>query len=348
VQFQVNSETALENGAQSLPTFIHASDVPSTVPSTAATLAQFLSARTLRYAAQGFTGGFITKEAPIATSTYHGGDVELSHRFGYGLFLRANYTYSRTIDDATNDLATSAVNPRRPQDPYNLRNEWGPSALDVPNKVAITFLYDMPAVKWSSPLANGALNGWQWSGSYLNESGQPVTIQSGTDSNGNLDSVGDRAVLNPGGIEGVGSLVNPVCRNPATGATSVDPTCAPTNTVGYLAVNPNAKYVQAGLGALANLGRNSFRSPSLNVWNMALFKNNKLTERFGVQFRVVAFNAFNHPNFTLASLSVFPANTNALNQGFTSLTSVPTGTFLNPRIFNGGSRRIEFGIKLSY
>ena len=81
---------------------------------------------------------------------------------------------------------------------------------------------------------------------------------------------------------------------------------------------------------------------------MAVFKNNKLTERFGVQFRVVAINVFNHPNFTLASLSVFPSNTNALNQGFTSLTSVPTGTFLNPRIFNGGSRRIEFGIKLSY
>ena len=118
--------------------------------------------------------------------------------------------------------------------------------------------------------------------------------------------------------------------------------------VAPLAINPNAKYIQAGLGAIANLGRNSFRSPSLNVWNMAVFKNNKLTERFGVQFRVVAFNVFNHPNFTLANLSVFPSNTIALNQGFTSLTSVPAGTFLNPQIFNGGSRRIEFGIKLSY
>jgi hypothetical protein len=52
--------------------------------------------------------------------------------------------------------------------------------------------------------------------------------------------------------------------------------------VAPLAINPNAKYIQAGLGAIANLGRNSFRSPSLNVWNMAVFNNNKLTERFGV------------------------------------------------------------------
>ena len=348
VQLQLNSETAFENGAQPLPTYIHASDIPSTVPATAPTLAQFLSSRTLRYAAQGFTGGFITEEAPIATSIYHGGDVELLHRFGYGLFLRANYTYSRTMDDATNDLNTSAVNPRRPQDPYDLRNEWAPSALDVPNKVAITFLYDLPQVKWSGHFAKDALNGWEWSGSFLYESGQPVTIQSGTDSNGNGDSAGDRAVLNPTGTEGVGSLVNPVCRNPATGATSVDPACTPPNTVGYLAVNPNAKYVQAGPGAVANLGRNSFRSPPLNVWNMALLKNNKLTERLGVQVRVSAFDVFNHPNFTLANLSVFPSDTNALNQGYTSLTSVPAGTFLNPQIFNGGSRRIEFGIKLSY
>ena len=67
---------------------------------------------------------------------------------------------------------------------------------------------------------------------------------------------------------------------------------------------------------------------------MALLKNNKLTERLGVQFRVSAFDVFNHPNFTLANLSVFPSNTNALNQGFTSLTSVPAGTFLNPQIFD--------------
>jgi hypothetical protein len=153
--------------------------------------------------------------------------------------------------------------------------------------------------------------------------------------------------LNPGGTEGLGSLVTPVCRNAATAATSVNPACTSRNTVGYVANNPNAKYVQAASGTISNLGRNTYRSPALNVWNMGLFKNNKLTERFGLQFRIEAFNVFNHPDFTLANLSVFPSTTNALNQGYTSLTSVSAGTFLNPQIFNGGSRRIEFGIKIS-
>ena len=348
VQFELNSITAFENGAQPLPTYIHASDIPATVSATAPTLVQFLSARTFRYFAQGFTGGPVIEEAPVGTSTYNGGDIELLHRFGSGLFLRANYTYSNAMDDATNDLNTSADDPRRPEDPYNLKNEWARSALDVPNKVAIAFSYATPSIPWHNTFARGIMDGWQWSGSFVYESGQPVTVQSGVDSNGNLDSAGDRVVLNPGGVEGTGSLVTAVCRNPATGGTSVNAACSPANTVGYVANNPNAKYIQAAAGALSNLGRNTFRSPPLNVWNMALFKNNRLTERLGLQLRVQAFNVFNHPDFTLSNLSVFPTTANAMISGYTSVASVSSGTFLNPQIFNGGARHIEFGMKFTY
>ncbi len=348
VQFQVNSITAFENGAQPLPTYVHASDIPATVPANAPTLAQFVNAQRFRYAAQGFTGGFINEEAPIGTSTYNGGDIELEHRMGRGLLLQANYTYSNTMDDATNDLNTSAVDPRRPQDPYNLKNEWARSALDVPNKFAIVFLYATPTVARGNSFSRGLLNGWQWSGSFLWQSGQPVTIQSGVDANGNRDSVGDRVILNPGGAEGVGSLVSDVCRDAATGTTTINSSCSAANTVGYVAQNPGAKYIQAGVGALSNLGRDTFRSPPLNVWNMSLAKNNKLSERLGLQFRAEAFNVFNHPSFALSNPSVFPSSTNALNAAYTSITSVPNGTFLNSQIFNGGSRRVEFAVKLTY
>ena len=57
---------------------------------------------------------------------------------------------------------------------------------------------------------------------------------------------------------------------------------------------------------------------------------------------------FNHPDFTLANLSVFPSNTERAESRLHEPSQRPTGTFLNPQIFNGGSRRIEFGIKLSY
>jgi outer membrane receptor protein involved in Fe transport len=348
VQFQLNSITAFDNGAEPLPTYINPADIPATVPAEAPTLAQFLSHRALRYASDGFTGGFITEAAPLGASTYHGGSIELLHRFDYGLFLRANYTFSKTMDDATNDLNTSAVNPRRPQDPYNLRDEWARSALDVRNKVAITFVYDLPRAQWQNSLLRGLANGWEWSGSFLSQTGQPITIQSGVDSNGNGDAAGDRAILNPVGLEGVGSLVEPVCRDAATGATSIDPSCAATNVVGYAATNPNARYIQAGVGALSTLGRNSFTTPGFNVWNMAFLKETRIRERMDLQFRVEAYNVFNHPNYTLGDLSVFPSTSNALNPSYASLTGVPTGTFLNSHVFTDAPRQIVLGIKINY
>jgi outer membrane receptor protein involved in Fe transport len=358
VQIQLNSITAFENGAKPLPTYFLQTDIPSTVPATAPTLAQFKAligkGPLRRYGSQGFTEGAVTLALPVGASAYHGGAVELLHRFDRGLLLRANYTYSKTLDDSTVELNTSSVNPRRPQDSFNLRDEWARSALDMRHKVSISFLYDTPRVASVHAVARSLLNGWALSGTYLFQSGQPVTIQSGVgvDSNGNNDVETDRAILNPNGTERRGSLVTPVCRNPSTGATFTGAGCAdpfgrPLDAgivVGYLATTPNAKYIQAGAGALSNLGRNTFTSPYFNVWNLAILKNDQVTERVRLQLRLEAFNAFNHPNFTIGTTSVFQSDKNA-RTGYASLNS---RDFLNSRIFNGGSRQLQLGLKISY
>ena len=370
VQMQLNSITAFQNGALPLPTYIHAADIPSTFSTSSPTLAQFnalmgvAGAGGRRYAAQGFTLGPITAEEPVGASTYHGGAAQVRHRFEHGLELQANYTFSKDMDDSTNDLSTSAVNPRRPEDSFNLRNEWARSALDVRNKVALTYVYDTPKVDSHSRYVRGVLNGWEWTGSYLFQTGQPITIQSGVDSNGNGDAATDRAILNPAGTEGVGSLVNRVCRTSA-GSTSVTITansnsaCAANLTVGYVSdgvggvaagINPNAKYIQAGVGTVTNLGRNTYTSPHTNIWNMALLRNVKATERFTLQFRVEAYDIFNNPEYTLNQVDIFSHTTNALNQSYANLNaSVRGGTFLNaPALFPSTVRKVVFGLKLIY
>jgi outer membrane receptor protein involved in Fe transport len=352
VQLQMNSITAFENGAVPLPTYVHQSDIPATVSASASTLAQFnaLAGAGLnrRFGRNGFTGGAVTVASPVGASTYHGGAVDLSHRFNRGWYLRANYTFSKTMDDSTNDTATSLVNPRRPQNSADLLSEWARSALDVRHKMAVLFLYDTPTVKAARPVLRRALNGWTLSGSYLFQGGQPITIQSGVDSNGNGDADTDRAILNPGGSEGSGSLVTKVCRDPVTNATSVNPSCAAQNTVGYVANNSNAKYIQAGLGAVATLGRNTFNSPDFNILNLALQKEDIVGDRVRIRVRLEAYDTLNHPNFTIGNFSVFPSTGNALTQGYASLTGVSAGTFLNSRIFNGGARQLQLSIKLSY
>jgi len=40
----------------------------------------------------------------------------------------------------------------------------------------------------------------------------------------------------------------------------------------------------------------------MNIWNMSMLKNTKLTERLSFQFHVDVMNVFNHRNYTLAEL----------------------------------------------
>jgi len=121
---------------------------------------------------------------------------------------------------------------------------------------------------------------------------------------------------------------------------------------GYVASDPTAQYVQAQLGALSNVGRNSFRSPGVNIWNMGMFKNTNITERVTVQLRAMVQNIFNHRNFSLAQPTVLQTGTligttnNALSSTYSNVDS--GALFLNPKQFNGGSRIMELGLKLIF
>lgn len=51
---------------------------------------------------------------------------------------------------------------------------------------------------------------------------------------------------------------------------------------------------------IGTLGRNTFRAPGLQTWNMSFFRNIKITEGSKLQFRAEFFNLFNHPNLFVA------------------------------------------------
>ncbi len=349
VQIQLNSQTAFERGGLPLPTYFSTSAIPATVPASSPTLAQFIAARGRPYAAQGFPSA-ITTEQPAGVSEYHGGAIDLNRRFSRGLLFRVNYTWAKAMDNSTNDLFTSVVNPRRPQNPNNLRDEWSRSTLDVRHKAALMWTYDLPLPKAETQLVNSLLQGWQWNGTYLFQSGQPMSIQSGADSNGNYDSAGDRVILNPNGADRTGTAVNFVCRN-ASGATSVGGSATAcggnANVVGYVAANPAARYVQAQAGAVANVGRNTVNSERFNLWNMAMFKNFRIGEDKKLQFRFEIFNAFNVGQYTLGFADVAPVvvSTNAQSPSYANVTAA---NFLNERQFDRQGRSFQLGLKLSF
>jgi hypothetical protein len=301
---------ALGGGLTPLPTYLNPSDVPTVVTAPASTALDFDNFNSAPYSVDGFFGS-LTTFPPAGTGIYHAVTVDFMHRFAKGLYFRANYSFSRNIDDATNELFSSIVNPRRAQDGYDFGGDRGLSALHIPQKFTITWVYELPNLQTEHAFLRTLAHGWEWSGSYLAESGQPVTPLSDADANANGDQAGDRTIFNPNGIGNTGTIVDAVCNSGPGGATS---TVAPVagayfcnathdavddaHLVGYVAENPGARFVQAQFGALASAGRNTVTTPGINVGTCPSTKH-KTERTLLLQFRAEAYNTFNHRNFSI-------------------------------------------------
>jgi len=343
-----------------LPAYASASEVPSDFTGQP-TLADFGNNRDLLLWPFGFQG-VITQFSPDSRSIYHGGSISTRGNVGYGLFLNANYTWSRTIDNIENDLFTSFMNPRRPWDMLNIFESKGLSGLHHEHKLAISWSWDIPAGGTSGGLRK-LVGGWNIAGSYLAETGQPLTILARRDTNGDFDTAGDRGFVNTGASGSAGTDVWPVYFTAGTtvvGSTGfVCPgTCNSTTQVAYVARDSSARFVQPGTGSfpagsLAQLGRNTFGSPGINVVNMTIRKDTPFWgEGRVIRFQADFINLFNHPSFTIGNGSVFLTTANAT--GFPGYVTPGSSQFLDKTIFSGGlgqqpfQRVIQLSVKVIF
>ncbi len=374
IQARLNTQSGFTAGLPVIPTYLSDSAIPGTVPTTAPNLAQWdafennanscptTGPSPFRYGAEGFCD-LLTGFPPLASSIYHGVSIDFNHPVGHGLTFRANYTFSKDIDDATNELYSSRVNPRRGQDWQDLGADRGLSALDVPQKLALSWVYDVPGWNSDNGFARGLTHGWEFSGTWIASSGPPVTILNDIDANGNLDSAGDRPIFNPAGTVNAGSQVDFICNDGAGGATRIVTAASvpssgiipcgsgdDSNIVGYVAQDPTARYVAANLGAKSTVKNNTWRSPGSNVWNMAFNKKTKITERLNLQLGFSAYDIFNHRSYALAPPSVFETGVTSVNNALsTTYTDITSGSlFLNPTQFSGGSRQMQLQVKLVF
>jgi outer membrane receptor protein involved in Fe transport len=359
VQFRRNFISAFDAGVNDIPTFFRASDVPTTwnasTPTDNAFNAFLASGGNNLYGQYGFFGN-VTSDPPLGSSIYHALSWNYTQRAWRGLSFNANYTWSHSIDDATNEFFTSFLNPRRSQDTTRLGQDRSDSDLDVRHKFALSASYETPSIHSDSRFMNALLDGYNIGVVYLAQTGQPVTLQSGLagiDSNGNGDTAGDRGVLNPFGTSLKGSDVFPVCAN-AGGTTSLatdtvgnDGSCAGP-TIGYLAADPSAKYVIAGPDVKATIGRNSFRSPGFGVMNLSLGKKVKLTESAYFQLKADFYNVLNHRNFTISNANVFSTTGVTAATSNPGYVSIADPSFLNPKIFSGGNRQVTLTAKFVF
>jgi len=170
-------------------------------------------------------------------------------------------------------------------------------------------VFEVP-FKSDNSFLNALVGGWEVAGIFQAQSGQLVDIQSGIDSNRNGDNAGDRAIFNPNGNRNIGTgvvgltLVGGVVTQVAVNAPN-------TNVRAYLAVNPNAGWVQTGFFAkeLANGGagtapRNAFRTSKWNKTDMTFLKNTRFGNegRFNFQVGAEFHDVFNQRTRTIAGV----------------------------------------------
>lgn len=318
------------------------------------------------------TAGFIstiTGYYPYGGSNYNGLQTQLTRRFNHGLLINASYTWSRTFDDSTADVNSTALNPRRAQNMLNLHQDYSRSDLDRPNRVNLVALYDVPFFNHSNALLRNALGNFEIAPVYTFQSPQYTTPQSSVDSNLNGDAAADRTFINPSGAANTAATVVPVLSAPCAsgtalggvinGSLTVATSCA-ANTIGYTAgtINiktgvytptPNAYYVQGGLGTLPNAGRNLLPTGRIDNLDLTAVKRFSIGERYKLEFQVQAFNVLNHSQYLPGSLntvnSIQSTGTGAAN--YVNVTS--GGLFANKAIdFSNNARTMQLSGKFSF
>jgi hypothetical protein len=346
-QTQLN-RAAVVTPTHSLPTFLSA---PSQATLDALTLTQG-QLQTERdtpglgktMAQYGFTSN-ITAYVPQGNSEYHGLALELNKRFSAHHLFKLAYTWSHTMDDSTAEVNSTVLAPRRPQDFNNIRSEWASSLLDRRQRFSATWVWETPwFARDTNWIKRNLLSNYEISGTYIVESPQYGTPQSSVDSNLNGDAATDRAVYNPNGVAGTSSAVTALCKGgPCSQYTAAQ---RPNFTVGYLAANPNAQYIAAGVGVFPTTGRNTLRMAGINNWDLAFFKNVNFSERWRLNRRADFYNAFNHPQYTPGRIN----NVNLKSRSDTNIYLIPGSSVFGAwdQVFSSNPRFIQLGARLTF
>jgi hypothetical protein len=272
--------------------------------------------------------GPITWVDPVGVNTYHGLSVRFDKRFSNGLSVLNSFTWGHSIGNSEQQLEQApGQTMANQQNIRNLSAEMGPSNYDVKLNNVTSVVYQLPLGRGKKFLGNSnrgldlAIGGWEVNAINFANTGIPLNVfyapATSTDVTGLATNSEYRgtSILRPNITAALPSL-NRTQRiagyfGPAIGAAG-SALALPT---------PDAPF--------GNLGRNAFRAPGFEQWDLGLSKNFTITETARLQFRSEFFNLLNHTNLGIP-------NQQANSTAFGSIT----GTF--------PARQIQFGMKLLF
>jgi hypothetical protein len=201
-----------------------------------------------------------------ANSIFHSLQLSLEKRFSRGFSIGANYTFGRSIDYVsylTALINTNVINPS------NARAYRGPSDFNIPHRLVVNYLWDLPSPRAQAVLRH-VLGGWQTGGIWNWQSGFPLTISSGEDRS----------------LTGMGNDNADVISKPALTSGSREQQILKWFTT--------ESFRPAALGTFGNSGRNILLGPGTFNVDFSALKNLAIRERWRLQYRAEFFNFFNN------------------------------------------------------
>jgi hypothetical protein len=209
--------------------------------------------------------------------------LKAQKRLSAGLTFLTAYTWSKNLDRSSGGAGSNVnAGSKGPQNVYDLRSEWGLAIVDATHRFSLTGSYELPFGRNKQFLGNAsrvadlAVGGWAINVVSVISSGFPLIISQSSNNNG--------------------AIVFSASQRPnATGVSPETP-----GSVGERIDNWINKDAFSAAPALTfgNVSRTiSERGPGQVNWDISVFKNFPITERFKAQFRAEALNAFNTPYF---------------------------------------------------
>jgi hypothetical protein len=252
-------------------------------------------------------------------STYHSLQLTVERRFASAGSLLVAYTNSKLLTNAdtlTNwlEAATGSI-----QDFNNLRGERSLSSQDVPQRLVISYVLDLPIghgkmfMSDATGVVDKLVSGWGIDGVTTFQKGFPLVFTNG---NANFTT-----------SFGGGSRPNRV-----PGCNTSRPSGVPALTEWF----NTACFVSPPDFVFGNESRTDprLRGSGVNNFDFALFKRTRFgpDERLGLEFRSEFFNLFNRTQFA-------PPNTSVGSSTFGQVTGIYPGT---------NARLIQFGLKFIF
>jgi hypothetical protein len=254
-----------------------------------------------------------------ANSSYNALQARLTRRFARGLFVSADYTWSKAIDLTDGDNVGFGASSLT--DHFTAKQDYAVAGFDRKHVFNANYVYTFPEFrKSSSTWMRMVTGGWEVSGVTRFWSGAPLDIYA----NGNPGSL---VSLRPdlglatrpdyaGGSIYASSHANLQWFDPTVFARPVD-------------------------GSVGNVGRNAFRGPGINNWDISIFKNFNFSESLRLQLRLETFNTFNHTQFASVNVGFSAPNP---GQQITPATAGQAGKINGAR----DPRNVQLGAKFYF